>query len=140
MDLDTKYFMAKVGTGFLLFSLTIFGIGRGCNSYFNDKTQNTQSHYTVSKPTGISGHTEYTRYKDGGVDVKVYPNFGHRYFDSKFYQDINGDGKVDRIRISNGEVRGNSLNKILDREYDYNQNKVEFNGADSLVLQLSKRM
>jgi hypothetical protein len=130
--------LQQIKTLVLILGVSIGGF-KGCNSLFNDKTQTTPSHYTISKSKGIQGHIDYTIYKDKGCDVKVYPNFSHRTFSSKLYQDFDGDKKVDRIRVNNGEIKMNSLQKILVREYDYNQNRSEFDRADSLLSQLAQK-
>ncbi|MBU4501267.1 MAG: hypothetical protein KKA79_01645 [Nanoarchaeota archaeon] len=57
---------------------------------FNNKHTVKEGRETISYATGLTGHVEYTMYSDGSQDVKDYPGLGHRLFDSKLYQDING--------------------------------------------------
>ncbi len=91
-------------------ALTLLGI-RGCNNFLNNKHINKgrmfSYHETISYATGLAGHVEFTIYTHGPHDVKIYP--GHRFFDSRLYQDLDGDGHVDRIkrewlRISNEQI------------------------------------
>ncbi len=114
-------------------------IGRGCNNFFNNKIMNKPAYYSVSYATGLSGHVEYTRYKDGSQEFKEYPGLGHGFFDSDLCQDFNGDGKIDRIRKNGAEWKMNSLTEILVRESDYNSHKKRFDDADKMLKELKEK-
>ena len=73
---------------------------------------------------------------DGSQDVKEYPSLGHRLFDSELYQDLNGDGLVDRIRRNGAEWKMNRLSELLVREYDYQSDKERFDEADKQLQEL----
>ena len=130
--------MWYVVTYSLILVLSLLG-ARGCNSYFNNKTILASGHQTISMAQGLSGHTEYTRYEDGSQEVKTYPGWGHRLFDSQLDQDLDGDGQVDRIRKSSGEIRANSLATLLIRKYDYSNNQDIFQKADSKLKKLMEQ-
>jgi len=119
-----------------LFAGAMFLGVRGCNYCFNNFQTKEESHQTVSYSTGITGHVEYTRYKDGSQDVKVYPGVGHRLWDSDLFQDLNGDGKVDRIRRNGPEWKVNSLTEVLVRKQDYETNRERFDKADARLREL----
>jgi hypothetical protein len=57
-------------------------------------------------------------------------------FDSKLYQDLNGDGLVDRIRQNGAEWKMNRLADLLVREYDYSSNSSDFDEADKMLYEL----
>ena len=114
----------------------IAGASKGLNMIFNDRTIKGQSYNTESHSTGISGHVEYTLCKDGSRDVKIYPSFGHTMFSSELYQDLNGDGLVDRIRQEGPAMKNHSLKNILIRKFDYQQNKEIFDKADNQLSAL----
>ncbi len=115
----------------------IFGVAalmaRRYNEYCNNQHLSHPGYAVVSSARGICGHTEYSRYEDGSQDVKVYFGLGHDLFDSLFYQDINGDGKVDRIRRESGKIKMNRLEELLMRTYDYQQHKKDFDEADRVL-------
>ena len=103
----------------------------GCNRVLNNRNIKSPGKQTISYASGIIGHKEYTKYEDGSADLKVYPDIiGHRYASSKLYEDLNGDGLVDKIRINGPEFLMHRLNKILVRKYDYQSNQSEFDKAD----------
>ncbi|MDD5192037.1 MAG: hypothetical protein PHH54_01640 [Candidatus Nanoarchaeia archaeon] len=106
------------------------------NSALNNRSINKPAYHTESCATGLSGHIEYTRYPDGSQDVKIYPGISHQYADSKLYQDLNGDGIVDRIRENGSLLKANRLTEILIREHDYSQNKKRFDEADKQLQEL----
>ena len=109
------------------------------NHHFNDKQINRPGHHSVSYAEGLFGHVEYTRYPTGAQDVKVYPGWSHRYCSSKLEQDIDGDNKVDRIRVNGSEMKCNSLQKLLIREFDYQTNKEDFDKADKRLEELAAK-
>ena len=109
---------------------------RGCNNLWNNKYIRTSAHETNSYATGLTGHVEYSRYADGSRDIKIYPGFGHRLFDSKLYQDLDGDGDVDRIRENNGGWKMNSLDRLSSKEVDYILDRDEFDEADKVLKEL----
>lgn len=115
--------------------LTLGGV-RGCNYMHNNTTTQSLGHVTQSYSTGISGHVDYSKFKDGSYEIKTYPSFGHKLFDSKLYTDFDGDGKIDRIRVHNGEMGMNSLEKLLVRDFDYDKNSDEFDNGDTLLNNL----
>ncbi|MBL7147926.1 MAG: hypothetical protein ISS82_03820 [Nanoarchaeota archaeon] len=114
--------------------LIILGGTRGCNMLWNNRDVKTPNRHTISNATWLIGHNEFTKYKDGSVDLKVYPGIlSHRIISSKLYQDLNGDGLVDRIRNNGPAWQFNRLRYILDREVDYDTHKENFDKADELL-------
>ncbi len=110
------------------------------NRLLNDRTINKSKYITVSRVAGLFGHIEYTRYFDGSRDIKEYPGiFTHRYLSSDFYQDLQGDGLVDRIRENGSEFLLNRFGKLLVRESDYSSHKKEFDKADKKLQRLMAR-
>lgn len=114
----------------------LLGGARGCNMAWNNRTLNNPAYTSVNYANGLTGHVEYTRYADGSQDVKEYPGLGHRLFDSELHQDLKGDGLVDRIRQNGAEWKMNSLSNLLVREYDYQDNKRQFDEADKQLQEL----
>ena len=106
---------------------------------WNNRTLNKSAFTTKSYATGLYGHIEYTRYSDGSRDVKEYPGFAHRLFDSELHQDLDGDGKVDRIRRNGAEWKMNRLSELLVRESDYKLHKERFNEADEQLQNLIRK-
>jgi len=123
-------FAGTIGIAFLLI--------RGCNMACNNREINKPSHQTVSYATGITGHVEYTRYSDGSQDVKIYPGIGHRFWDSELYQDLDGDGLVDKIRRNGAEWKMNRLSELVVREHDYESHKERFDKADATLQELTE--
>ncbi|MBN1377393.1 hypothetical protein JW949_03645 [Candidatus Woesearchaeota archaeon] len=113
---------------------------RGCNMAFNNRDIKKDGRHTISHATAITGHREYTIYNDGSTDVKVYPGvWGHRIASSKLYQDLDGDGLVDRIRVNGPEWQAHRLKSLLIREYNYEDYKDEFHEADRILSQEAER-
>lgn len=123
---------AALGT---LFACSFLGF-RGYDMLWNNRHITTPAHQTISYATGISGHVEYTKYTDGSHDIKIYPGLGHRLFDSELYQDLDGDGDVDRIRRNGPEWKSNQLTKLLVRETDYESHQREFDEADEILQKM----
>lgn len=120
--------------------LTIIAGGvRGCNQAWNSYEITQESHQTYSYPTGITGHVEYSIFNDDSQEIKTYPSFGHRLFDSRLYQDLDGDNKIDRIRENGSEIKMNSLDKLLTRQFDYQTNQDLFDKGDLLLIELQKK-
>jgi hypothetical protein len=113
-----------------------FGGIRGCNMAFNNRSIDKPAFRSESRALGIYGHIEYTLYSDGSQDVKEYPGFAHRFFDSELHQDLNGDGLVDRIRQNGSELKMNRLAELLVREHDYPTHKKRFDKADKQLQDL----
>ncbi|MEM7822907.1 MAG: hypothetical protein QW703_01500, partial [Candidatus Aenigmatarchaeota archaeon] len=113
--------------------VVIVGLSIGTIAYnwkLNDRELHKPDYELVSKPTGLIGHIEYIVYKNGSKDLKIYPGLGHKLFSSEFYQDLNGDGKVDIIRENAPTWKLNKLDYLLVREHDYQTNKEKFDEAD----------
>ncbi|MDI6721494.1 MAG: hypothetical protein QMD85_03825 [Candidatus Aenigmarchaeota archaeon] len=108
------------------------------NNQWNNQEKKTPGYHMISHATGVGGHIEYSRYSDGSHDVKVYPDL-HRFFDSDLYQDLDGDGDVDRIRRQGAEPKMNRLTELLVREHDYESNRERFDKADNLLQELMKK-
>jgi len=125
----------RIGFYILPFGL-LFGAFRGCNMSHNNKVINTSAYSMKSYATGINGHIEYIVYTNGSQDIKEYPGISHRFWDSKLYQDLDGDNLVDRIRQNGAEIKMNKLSELLVREYDYKNNKEKFDKADNLLNKL----
>jgi hypothetical protein len=129
MKEETNTILSKVIGGLLL-----LGLSRGCNMAFNNRNITTPAAKISSRATGLIGHVEKVEYSDGMADVKVYPSFwGHRYASSRLYQDIDGDGLVDKIRINGPEWQMNRLKYVLDRVHDYEKWKDQFDYGDKLL-------
>lgn len=109
---------------------------KGWNIALNNRTIVRPTYTTNSYSQGLYGHIEYTRYSDGSRDVKIYPGFTHGLFDSELHQDLNGDGKVDRIRQNGSGLKMNRLSELLIRENDYSPNRERFNEADEQLKNL----
>jgi hypothetical protein len=107
---------------------------RGCSMIYNNRDIETPTQHQISYATGIFGHREYVAHNDGSTELKIYPSYlGHRLGASIFYQDLDGDGKVDRIRESGGEITMNNLKTSLVRQLDYEANKEIFDEADKIL-------
>lgn len=117
----------------------LLGVVRGCNMAWNNKSIVKPAYQTESRATGLYGHVEFTRYSDGSQDVKEYPSFAHRLFDSELHQDLDGDGLVDRIRQNGAEWKMNHLSTLLVREHDYDAHKKRFDKADKQLQDLMAR-
>ncbi|HLC81137.1 MAG TPA: hypothetical protein VJH68_00595 [Candidatus Nanoarchaeia archaeon] len=113
---------------------------RSCNNVWNNRTVNTPGYTLNSYATGLSGHVEYIRYSNGNYqDVKIYPGFGHRLFDSELVQDLDGDKRVDLIRKHSPELKMHRLSELLIREYDYESYNDRFDEADKLLHDLMEK-
>lgn len=142
MKRKTKVIIASTAlyTGLLvgIFGGSLLGV-RGCNNSCNNRTVKKESYCMKSYATGISGHVEYIRFADGSQDVKTYPSFGHRLWDSELHQDLDGDGHVDRIRRNGSEFKMNSLSELLVRKADYEKHKKRFDDADEQLQELAAK-
>lgn len=117
---------------FVAFTSTSLGISYLYNrALINGRIVSSPEYIMISETKGF-GYTEYTKYKDGSQDIKEYPSF--RFLVSAdLIQDLNGDGKADRIRIEGPKWESHKLHKlteILVRESDYNSHKEDFDLAD----------
>lgn len=120
----------------------VLGALRGCNVCLNTSEKKTPTSHTISRPIGLFGRVEYTRFNDKSVEVKVYNGIAtsaHRY---DLLQDRNGDGLVDKLKkycvIWNRENRNlekEGFNDVLVREKDYATHKDEFDRADEQLLE-----
>ena len=124
-----------IGAGIAIVAALLGGV-RGCNMAWNNRSTVKPAYQTESRATGLYGHVEFTRYSDGSQDVKEYPGFAHRLFDSELHQDLNGDGLVDRIRQNGAELKMNHLSELLVREHDYDSHKERFDEADAQLQDL----
>ncbi len=116
----------------------LFGGARLLNYHFNDTQIRNSAYKAFSYSTGIGGHIEYVKFSDGSQEVKIYPNM--RYdISSELHQDLNGDGLVDRIRMSGSIFTNDRLKDILVREYDYASNKDKFEEADKRLKDLESK-
>lgn len=134
----TSPVMAMLVVPLTTFALLLLGL-RGLNNLCNNRTINKPSYETHSYATGLTGHIEYTKYHDGSKDVKIYPSLGHRLWDSELHQDLDGDGKIDRIRRQGAEWKMNRLSELLVRENDYLTNKKRFDEADKRLQELTRK-
>ncbi|MDK2849661.1 MAG: hypothetical protein PWP03_248 [Candidatus Woesearchaeota archaeon] len=116
-----------------------YGMSNKINKFFNDKIIEKPGYYLVSYPKGLFGHVEFTKYKDGSFEVLIYKGFGREAYSSKLYQDINGDGLVDRIRVNDVAWKYHKLNDLLIRDFDYETHKEEFDKADKVLEDLIKK-
>lgn len=124
----------KLGIGVAAIIGVMLAAGRGCNNYFNNQKVSRLESQTVSYATGLTGHHEFTLYTDGTSDMKIYPSyFGHRWGASKYYEDTNGDRKVDKIRINGPEWKMHKIEDIFTRNKDYLSQKKKFDEADSIM-------
>lgn len=111
----------------------------GCNAAFNNRHVETEAYSMRSRATGLFGHREFTHYADGSMDVKVYPGLGHRMLGSELYQDFDGNGLVDRIRVNGSEASFHRLKELLVREYDLDEHPEDFLEADELLQDLMEK-
>lgn len=111
----------------------------GCNAINNNRHVETEAYTIHSRATGLYGHKEFTRYADGSMDVKLYPSLSHRMLSSELYQDFDGDGLVDRIRVNGSELSFHRLKKLLVREQDYYEHSEDFIEADELLRELMEK-
>lgn len=123
----------------VLFVLLAIIISFGYHAYCNNWNETTDSYTAHSFAVGLGGHIEYVVYGSGMQDVKVYPSWGHRYTESTFYQDSNGDGLVDFIRINGPEYTYHSLEGAYERSEDYDAHREEFQEGDRILQNLMKK-
>ncbi len=116
----------------------LLGAVRGCNMAWNNRTISKPAYKTKSFATGLYGHIEHTIYSNGSQDVKIYPGFAHRLFDSELHQDLDGNNKVDRIRRNGAEWKMNRLSDLLVREHDYETHTKRFDKADEQLQELTQ--
>lgn len=135
MELKTK-----ITAGILIIGIGIsFLFYRGCNMLMNNRTVKSKGYVMYSQATGIRGRDELVVYHDGSMDVKTYNKyFRHKHSSSKLFQDKNGDGLIDRIRYNAPEYKFHR-STILVRKFDYDDNKKEFENADSKLKQLVEK-
>ena len=112
---------------------------RACDMAWNHGTVDKGTYKTAFYAIGLNGHVEYTKYMDGSQDILLYPGLGFNFFDSELYQDLDGDGRIDRIRQNAAEWKMNTLNEILIRKQDYERHKKRFDEADVLLRKIIKR-
>ncbi len=122
--------------GISIASVITFGsILSSCNDY-NITRPNLVSN---SRPIGkiLSGKIEYTKLKDGSEEIYIdAATFFVRNEKVRIYQNLDGDDKVDRIRVQSYKMRGvTALEDILIRNLDFDQYSKEFEEADKLLLQ-----
>ncbi|MFT4308219.1 MAG: hypothetical protein ACMXYM_02510 [Candidatus Woesearchaeota archaeon] len=134
----------RSGDGLGLAAALAIGLGglgfvTGLNAALNTQTIITPSHTTITRPQGLLGHVELTVFADGSAEVKRYHGFGHRFFASDFYQDLNGDGRVDRIRRNGPEFAMNRHLGVHVREHDYPEHSDLFDRADAEVRRLLEK-
>lgn len=140
MKKPTKGGLGLMGFGIAMLFAISCGATRLYNMAWNNKDIKTRGRHTISHATGLLGHNEYTRYNNGSADLKIYPKLlGHRTLSSKLYQDFDGDGLVDRIRINGPEWQMNRLKDILVRDADYEQHRDQFEKADRLLAKERER-
>ncbi len=108
------------------------------NNALNNQAINKPGYSLFSEANGLYGHTEYLRYENGSQEVIIFPS--HRYsYEVKFFNDLNGDGFVDRIRSNGNGLKFNKLQEVLIRKHDFDSHKTEFAEADSTLQALSGR-
>jgi len=99
----------------------------------NNRELETPNLKSVSRSGSLfmpSDKVEYTKLKDGSEEVLI------RDRDKILrYQNFDGDNTVDRIRTDEYILRDIFvLENILIRSQDYSQNSLEFDAADSVLL------
>ena len=107
-----------------------------CNKLFNSRKEKTASYVSLSEPRRVAGHLEYTFYKDGSQEMKIY---ARTFGDTVHYFDFDGDNAVDRIRVDGSALKMDSLREILIRENDYLGHKGEFDAADKILKEMSEK-
>lgn len=130
-----KSLLAVVGINASILAAPALGT-RLINMAWNNRSADNPGYHMESFATGITGHVEFIRYNDGSMDVKEYPGIGRRIFDSELYQDLDGDGLVDRIRRNGAEWKFNKLNEVLVRNQDYETHQGRFDKADEQLQDL----
>lgn len=128
-----------VAAGVIVFIAALAGFISLPNYLWNNGMDMEKGCTTYSYSIWPWGHVEYTEFKDGTFSIKEYPSLGHRSLDSVYYEDLDGDGKIDRIRESGPEWKANSYQRTLVREYDYMDFKGEFEAADRLLAELKQK-
>jgi len=108
----------------------------GPNYAFNTRKIITPTSIGESKVKGMWGHTEYVIHSNGSQEFKSYSSVGHKYGSSTFGLDIEGDGKIDVLRINGSELGANRFKDSLIRSLDYSSNKKKFDEADIKLEEL----
>tara|TARA_Y100000034_G_C6732953_1_gene324834 strand:+ start:244 stop:654 length:411 start_codon:yes stop_codon:yes gene_type:complete len=119
----------------LVYSLPLV-IPLSCNLVMNNHNHRTPDQKTHSRSSGVYGHEIYTRFSDGSQEVGIHPGYP-RSFESKLFEDLDGDDKVDRIRTTSNEFWMNQEN-ILTRGSDYKSNSKDFDNGDRLLKRLAE--
>jgi hypothetical protein len=119
--------------------LTVLGLSKGCNMLLNNRSIDHPGYKFESRALGPFSHTQFIEFADGSYEIKKYPIFGLRTFSSELYQDLNGDGLVDRIRRNGPEWQMNRLVELLDRKHDYETHTERFERADQELQELITR-
>lgn len=109
----------------------------GCNHVKNNKIVRSQGYTCYSEARSITGHNEFVMYENGSQELKIFPNGSFSGF--SFYQDVNGDNLVDRIHNHATAWNVHELEVLLDREYDYHNNKEVFDAADKELSEIKQR-
>ena len=139
-DLSSLLMSVLISAALLIIVLSIGSAIAYCvNYHYNVHTQKNAGYFFVSELRGIAGHVELAAYTGGGYEVKIYPSLGQQISSSVSYDDLNGDKKVDRIRINNSGLKAYSLDQLLVRRYDYEEHKKEFDEADKVLGDLIKK-
>ena len=126
--------------GFILLAcLVVALIGYGINTAFNRRIIEHEAYTSYNQVHGPLGHIEYTVYKNGATDIKVYNSVGHRAVGSLLYQETNGDNYVDKIRRNGPEWRFNQLVYILLAETDSVTHEKDFEKANEMLARMREK-
>jgi len=134
----TETLKNKIGEGLLIAAAVVgvYFVSNWMNSMHNTKHVVTKGYQLESVSNGMDGHTEFIRYKDGSCDIKIIPK-KESYDDTQYYQDLDGDGLIDRIRrSSNFTTTNRRLTELLIRKHDYSSKKSDFDKADNTLSKL----
>ncbi len=89
----------------------------------------TYSRHIHSNDGSISGYREFD-FSLERREVRIYSGIPDRYFYA-FFQDLNGDGRVEKIGVKEGFFSRRRV--IADRLQDYERERRRFDSADKVL-------
>jgi len=108
-----------------IFGVLIVNLVLNLYTHHNVTERGVDGKIKVSKIDGIFGYTEIEK-KGKTIEVNEFGEF----LSYRYYEDKNGDGKVDMIHISESIGCQNNKDMFLYRNKHYNEFKSEFDKAD----------
>lgn len=117
-------------------SATCVGLWMGCNFYFHHNTNyEVDDKKVFQKVDAIFAHTKVEINEDGSVEIARYSPLGT----TRFYNDEDGDGMVDRIFICSNVFARGSYDRAFYRDRQLKQHPSVFKKADQDFRQQIKR-